>query len=97
LARRDDAAAGIVANLHVDGVVGGELVVSHGHASLHMVIYRGDGTMASYNEATIARRVMSATELDVLRFNLTDDLDALKPHPVPSPAPVAVATPEASG
>ncbi len=97
LARREDAAAGIVAKLHVDGVVGGELVVARGHASLHMVIYRGDGTMASYNESPIARRVMSATELDVLRFNLTDDLDALKPHPAPAPEPVAAATPDASG
>src|SRR5438034_8372347 len=43
LARHGDGCRAIVRGLHADGVVGGELLDSHGQVTLRVVVYDGDG------------------------------------------------------
>jgi hypothetical protein len=91
LAHHGEGCGDIVRRLHVDGVVGGELFSNHGHQSLRVAIYAGDGGLKSFAEIPLGGRVLSNDELDVLRSNLEDDVLALaKAAPVvapPAPAP----------
>ena len=105
LARHGEGSRELVAQLHVDGVIGGELVVDHGQLSLHLVIYDGAGAMKSYNEISIAGRTLTKDELAVLHDNIADEVASLvpaqklrgqpvvatMPAPVVAPAPVKVA------
>ncbi len=92
LARHGEGSQELVERMHVDGVIGGELVVDHGQLSLHLVIYNGAGKMKSYNEIAIAGRVLTKSELDVLHDNLVDEIANLgAPKVRPQPQPVIAA------
>ena len=104
LARHGEGSRELVSQLHVDGVIGGELVVDHGQLSLHLVIYDGQGAMKSYNEISIAGRTLTKDELAVLRDNIVDEVANLVPaepkqklraQPVAVAAPVAKVVPVA--
>ncbi len=88
LARHADGSRELVEQMHVDGVIGGELVVEHHQLSLHLVVYNGEGVMKSYNEIAIAGRVLTKTELEVLHDNLIDEVSALVPKEKARPQPV---------
>jgi len=97
LARHGDGSREIVKKLHVDGVVGGELIPAKRGATLRLVIYDGDGSLKSLNELPLAGHALGKDELDVVRSNLADDVTALagaapaEPAPAPPPPlPVAV-------
>jgi hypothetical protein len=79
LARHGEGSRELVSQLHVDGVIGGELVVDHGQLSLHLVIYDGAGAMKSYNEISIAGRTLTKDELSVLHDNIIDEVASLVP------------------
>ena len=92
LARHGEGSRELVAKLHTDGVISGELVVDHGNLSLHLVIYGGDGAMKSYNEMSLASLSLSRDELEALRSNVADEVGNLIAGPPTGPvAPVATA------
>jgi hypothetical protein len=96
LVRHGDGTRDIVRRLHVDGVVGGELVNDHGHLALRLVIYAADGGLKSFSEVPLGGKTLSSDELEVLRSNLGDEIEALiavAPTPTPTPAPTPAPTP----
>ncbi|MDB4957411.1 MAG: hypothetical protein JWO36_4980 [Myxococcales bacterium] len=96
LAHHGEGCGDLVRQLHVDGVVGGELIANHGHQTLRVAIYAGDGGLKSLAEIPLGGRVLSKDELDVLRSNIEDEVLSLvkvaaEPAPIAQPQPVAVA------
>lgn len=79
----------LVEQLHVDGVIGGELVESSGHLVLHLIIYAGDGHMKSYSEVPLATRSLTKAELETLRGNFDEEVASLAPAARAAPAPLA--------
>jgi hypothetical protein len=77
LTHHADGSAQIVKRMHVDGVVGGELIASQGHRTLRVVIYDGAGSLKSLSEVPISGRVLSNDELEVLRSNIEDEVITL--------------------
>ena len=90
LARHGEGSRELVAKLHTDGVISGELVVDHGNLSLHLVIYGADGAMKSYNEMSLAGLSLSKEELEALRSNMADEVGNLIAA-APKAPPVIVA------
>jgi len=83
LARHGDGARAIVRGLHADGVVAGEVVSAHGHVTLRVIVYDGDGRMTDLVETPLSGRALTRGDLDVLRSNLMPDVLALV-HATPS-------------
>jgi len=89
LTHHSDATRAVVRKLHVDGVIGLEVVTGHGAPSLHLVIYDGNGGLKTYSElALTANGALAADDLDVLRQNLSDDVTSLGGDAAPSSDPV---------
>jgi hypothetical protein len=78
----------IVAKLHVDGLIGGELIDHDGTLTLRLVVYGGDGGMRSLSEITLKNRALGFGDFAAIRSNLSDEALALAPKPAPRPAPV---------
>lgn len=78
LATHGDGSRELVRKLHVDGLVGGELVANRGHLTLRLVIYDGDGGLRSLSEIPLDGRRLTRTELAVLNTNLADEVAALE-------------------
>jgi hypothetical protein len=94
LTRHGTGSRDIVANLHVDGLVGGELIDKGGTLSLRLVVYSADGGLRSLSEITLRRRALSLDDFAAIRSNLADELAALappkskaKPAVAPKPEP----------
>src|SRR4051812_18675478 len=83
----------IVAKLHVDGLVGGELIDKGGTLSLRLVVYSADGGLRSLTEITLRRRALSLDDFAAIRANLADEVATLAPPkaaPLPPPPPAKV-------
>ena len=93
LAHHGEGCGDLVRRLHVDGVVGGELVTSRGHQTLRLAIYVGDGSLKSLAEIPLSGLTLTHDELDVLRSNLDDDVVALEKAAPKEPS--SAATPPA--
>ena len=92
LARHGEGSREIVKKLHVDGLIGGELLAARSGVTLRIVIYDADGGLKSLNELPLGKHVLSKDELEVVRSNMADDLAALvaaAPAPAPAPEPPA--------
>ena len=83
----------LVVKLHVDGLIGGELIDQDGGLTLRLVVYGPDGGLRSLNEIPLRHRMLSLDDLGVIRANLSDEVLALSP--AVTPAPVAKAAPAA--
>ena len=84
----------LVVKLHVDGVVGCELIDQDGGLTLRLVVYGPDGGLRSLNEIPLRNRMLGLDDLGVIRANLSDEILALAPAapvatPAPGPAPEA--------
>jgi len=105
LTHHDATTRDLVRKLHVDGVIACEIVTGHGAPSLRVVIYNGDGKLASFSESPLSNDQLGTDDLDVLRDNLATDVGELtgteieidppaKPTPAPAkPTPAAKAPP----
>jgi hypothetical protein len=100
LSKHSDTSRELVQKLHVDGVIGGELIAAKGKLILRLVIYDANGRLASLSEIPLSGRTLSADELEVLQSNVGDEVGSLtraaqarKPvaAPKPEPKPVAAA------
>jgi hypothetical protein len=92
LARHGEGSREIVKKLHVDGLIGGELLAARGGVTLRIVIYDAEGGLKSLNELPLAKHALSKDELEVVRSNMADDVAALvaaAPAPAPAPEPPA--------
>jgi hypothetical protein len=79
LARHDKASAELVRQMHVDGVVGGELVMGrHGRAMLRVVVYDADGSLKSLSETALSGPTLTRDSIAVLTSNLDDEVSALE-------------------
>jgi hypothetical protein len=88
LARHGDGCKAIVRRMHVDGVIGGELVESRGGLSLRIVVYGADGAMKDLVETPLGKRALGRDELEVLRSNVLPDVAELRdaaPRHAPAP------------
>ncbi|MBL0220187.1 MAG: hypothetical protein IPQ07_40745, partial [Myxococcales bacterium] len=81
----------IIAKLHVDGLIGGELIDKGGTLTLRLVVYSADGGLRSLSEITLRNRALGFDDFGVIRSNLTDEIRALTPKTVAKSAPVAPA------
>lgn len=77
LARHDDGAGALARGLDAGGVVAGELVDAGEGASLHVVVYDGDGAVVDLVELPLAGHALSRDDLDDLRGLLVPDVRAL--------------------
>ncbi|MEO8548837.1 MAG: hypothetical protein ABI678_02645 [Kofleriaceae bacterium] len=77
IARHNDASREVVRNLHVDGVIGGAMIVANGQQTFRLVIYDGDGKMRSLGETPVPGTKLSSGDLEVLAINLTDEVGEL--------------------
>ncbi len=81
----------IVAKLHVDGLIGGELIDKGGTLTLRLVVYAADGGLRSLSEITLRNRALAFDDFGVIRSNLTDEIRALTPKAAkPVPVPVVI-------
>ena len=93
LTRHGSGSREIVAKLHVDGLVGGELIDHDGKLTLRLVVYGADGGMRSLTEITLKNRALGLGDFAAIRSNLADEALALAPRKalVPTPVPEAKA------
>ena len=63
--------------MHVDGVIGFELVTGHGTPTLRVVIYDSEGGLKTYSEMPLPATHLDKDDLDALRSNIADDVGAL--------------------
>jgi hypothetical protein len=96
LTRHGEGSREIVRKLHVDGLVGGELIAGRGGATLRIVIYDADGGLKSLNELPLAGHRLNKDELEVVRSNMSDDITALAATSPPVPPPTPPAPPPAA-
>lgn len=88
LARHASGSRDVVANLHVDGLIVGELVTKGDDLTLRLVVYSGDGGLRSLDEMPLRNRALGLDDLAAIRSNLSDEVIALAAV-APSPAPAA--------
>ncbi len=93
IAKHDETSRALVRAMHVDGVVGGELVPDHGHHTLRVVVYSGEGAMKSLFEVPVSGRQLSRDEVAMLQANLADDIASLV-HAAPPPAKIVAPPPK---
>ncbi len=74
LTHHADGCKQIVRKLHVEGVVGGELIEGHGRLTLRMVVYDGDGGMKDLIEWPLSARALAKADIEALRSNLIPDV-----------------------
>ncbi len=67
----------IVRQMHVDGVVGGELVTNQGRVTLRLVVYDADGGLKSLTETSLTGPTLARDAITVLSSNLGDEVTAL--------------------
>ncbi len=90
LTHHASGSAEIVADLHVDGLIGGELIDHAGKLTLRLVVYAADGHLRSLTEITLRNRALGFGDFASIRSNLGDEIVALvKVAPKPAPKPVA--------
>jgi len=77
IARHNEASREVVRNLHVDGVIGGAMIVANGQQTFRLVIYDGDGKMRSLDETPVAGKKLTSGDLEVLAINLVDEVGEL--------------------
>src|SRR5262249_32494079 len=70
LARHGEGSRDIVRKLHVDGLVGGELIAGRHGATLRIVIYDANGGLKSLNELPLSGHKLNKDELEVVRSNM---------------------------
>ncbi len=90
LTRHGSGSREIVAKLHVDGLIGGELIDHEGKLTLRLVVYSADGGMRSLTEITLKNRALGLGDFAAIRSNLADEALALAPPKAPAPAPAPV-------
>src|SRR4051794_7828711 len=92
LTHHDGTTRDLVRKLKTDGVIAFEVSPK---GALRVVIYDGDGKLSSFSESPLEHETLSADDLDVLRDNLTSEVESLggkaveavepaKPEPVKS-------------
>ncbi len=72
LSRHAPGSREAIASLHVDGLVGGELVGDRRHRVLRMVVYDGDGRLDSLFEIPFSGHLLSRDELATLTSSVED-------------------------
>jgi hypothetical protein len=103
LVHHAETARDIVRELHVDGVIGGELIVdqTRAHRTLRLFVYDRNGGLSTMSESPLSGRMLSKAELEVLKSNLDDEVETLlakapkqqPPEPKPAPTKIAKAAP----
>lgn len=77
IARHGSGSRDLVAALHVDGLVVGELTDKRGTLTLRLVVYGPDGGLRSLTEMTLQRRALSLDDFAAIRENLGSDVVAM--------------------
>ena len=96
LTHHSDTSRDVVKKLHVDGLIGGELVEAGGKLTFRLVIYDGNGSLKSLDETPLAGKSLSKDDLEVIGSNLDDELEGLAKihHEAPAaPEPMVVKAP----
>ena len=89
LVKHTKTAKQVVKNLHVGGVIAGQLTGAGNNRSFRVIIYDAEGNLTSDLESPIGAKKLSPHNIDVFETNISDIASSGTPAPAAKPTRVA--------